>query len=490
MRRFLFTFCILAPSLCFAQSASPFRQFFFNPYLYNPGFTGINGTTEIYVAYRKQWINFNDGPTTMGVNLQYPTHKKVALGLNIISDETVALRNSTALATFAYVLPIADEQTLRFGISGGVGMNDLHLEEGEFDPNDPTIAKASQNNAYMDGNFGAVYTYKGLRIGFSLPHIFEGNQFSASDYNKVTVSSNSLGNRFYSASYRFQLGAGNIALEPYVLFNQRADKQNNWEAATLVHFKDKIWGGAAYHETNGLAFFLGMNVKNLFRFSYSYELPPVDKNFVNTSSHEIQLGLRLGKKRDPILTKKAANAQQQTLAQEEPSESNVKEETVEEAVTDPASATNGRNTAQNAAVVNSTNNADREAIADNTNETTTATPGKETAATTTATSIAPSETGKSEVKSTRKTSKPPMSFTLASGHYVVVGAFKIMDNALKYSMDLQRKGQGAPMVAISPKNSLYYVYIFSTYDIEEARRERNQYRLRRPFSEAWVLTID
>jgi hypothetical protein len=57
-------------------------------------------------------------------------------------------------------------------------------------------------------------------------------------------------------------------------------------------------------------------------------------------------------------------------------------------------------------------------------------------------------------------------------------------------MDLQRKGLGDPLVAISPKNNLYYVYIFSTYDIEEARKERNQYRLRRPFSEAWVLTID
>ena len=471
MKKLLFTLHLLAAVLvCSGQTASPFRQFFFNPYLYNPGFTGINGSTEIYLAYRKQWVNFNDGPTTMGLNLQYPTHKKVALGLNIITDEVVALRNTTALATFAYVLPISEDQSLRFGISGGVGMNDLHLEEGEFDANDPTIFNASQNNFYADGNFGAVYTYKGLRLGFSLPQIFESNRFTVDDFNKVGVSSSSLGNRFYSVSYKLPVGSGGIAVEPYLLYNQRADDQNSWEAATIVNVKDKIWGGAAYHETNGLAFFLGMNVKNLFRFSYSYELPPVDKDFVNTNSHELQLSLRLGKKRDPILTKKAAKVQQQSVAESPQKE---KEQTTsDDPLPEDAS---GHNAGAEAAVVGSVNQSGT-----NANST-------EPQATDADTKV---ETTTSTSSTVKKASKPPMSFTLATGHYVVVGAFKIMDNALKYSMELQGKGLAVPMVAISPKNNLYYVYIFSTYNVEEARKERNQYRVRRPFSEAWVLTID
>lgn len=472
MKRLLFTFCFLVSVLVSSgQSASPFRQFFFNPYLYNPGFVGVNGTSEIYLAYRKQWVNFNDGPTTMGLSLQYPTHKRVALGLNVTSDEVVALRNTTALLTFAYVLPLAEDQTLRFGISGGFGNNNLNLKEGEYDPNDPVILNAAQNNFYADGNFGAVYTFKGLRVGFSLPQIFKTNRFTSEDFSEVKVSATD--NQFYSVSYKFPIGSS-LALEPYVLYNNRVDGQNSWEAASLVHIKENLWAGASYHQTNGLGFFFGMNVKNLLRFSYSYELPPVSSTFINSSSHELQLSLRLGKKRDPILTKKAAKTQQQALAKEEKSATPKEEPVVEEDASKNTRTTNTQTSVDNAV--------NEPVVAENTEQV------QPINAETADNTVANSEN--TEVKTVRKTGKPPMSFTLARGHYVVVGAFKIMDNALKYSMEFQRKGIADPMVAISPKNGLYYVYIFSTYDLEEARRERNQYRLKRFFSEAWVLTID
>jgi hypothetical protein len=34
------------------------------------------------------------------------------------------------------------------------------------------------------------------------------------------------------------------------------------------------------------------------------------------------------------------------------------------------------------------------------------------------------------------------------------------------------------------------VYIFSTYDLEEARKVRNQYRWKNLFKEAWVFTME
>jgi hypothetical protein len=77
--------------------------------------------------------------------------------------------------------------------------------------------------------------------------------------------------------------------------------------ACLIHFKEVVWTGASYHNTQGLAFFFGMSFNNKFRFGYSYELPPTNTEFISTSSHELQLSLRVGEKK--ILARKPNNEQ-------------------------------------------------------------------------------------------------------------------------------------------------------------------------------------
>ncbi|HYG19112.1 MAG TPA: PorP/SprF family type IX secretion system membrane protein [Ohtaekwangia sp.] len=489
MKRILaLVFAIVSVQYCAGQTPAPFRQFFFNPYLFNPGYTGINGYSELYLVYRQQWVDFKDAPTTMGVNFQYPTKKRVSLGFSIVSDEVVALRNTSFTSTFAYAVPIAANQALRFGISGGVGMNDLNLKEGEYDPNDPTIINAAQNNFYVDGNFGAVYTNRGFRLGFALTRLFDTNGFSSKDFNEVEFSA--LDNRLYSVSYRFPVGAGGISLEPYFLYRESVDKLNAWEAASTVYFREKLWVGASYHETLGLGFFLGASIKDLFRFSYSYELPPMEKNFISSSSHELHMSLRLGKKKTPdvIITsrKTRAPAIDSTLiarGDEEPVEEGaVEEEGLDENLPAP-----------NALKADNTTNTDP---IQNDPLPPTVTPA------TTASTIQPREAAVTEVAPVKadssavaappakKTGRPARSFALAPGHYVVAGAFRIMDNAIRYSQELHGKGYGDATIAINPKNNLYYVYIFSSYDLDEARKIRNQYRVRRPFHEVWLFTME
>ncbi len=484
MRRFLgITFLFLVfYTVSFGQSASPFRQFYFNPYLSNPAFTGINGSPEVYLVYRKQWLNIKDAPTTMGVSFQYPTKKKVMLGLNIVTDEVVALRNTSVLATFVYALPLTPTQTLRFGLSGGVGANNLNLKEGEYDPNDPRIINAAQNNFYVDGNFGAVYTNKGFRLGFAFTQLFDGNRFSSQSLGEVKVSS--LNNRFYSIGYKFPVG-NSIAIEPYFLYRERADKQNSWEAASIVYIKEKLWLGASYHQTNGLGFFFGLSIKDLFKFGYSYELPPVNNALPGTSSHELQLSLRIGKKRAPL----AKKAPHQTLPPPVVT-------SITQPVPKPENATELEKPIdeRDQAKKEKQNNADpsEQLPMESEEETPILRKNNETSINPTpSTNRRDSDDIKpTEIKPIKSQSKPPRSFAIAKGNYVVAGAFKVMQNAMRYSQDLNLKGYLDVTVAINPKNNLYYVYIFSSYDIEEARKVRNQYKLKRPFSEVWLFTAE
>src|SRR6218665_196684 len=107
-------FVFVAFSISHAQSPGPYyRQFFFNPYVFNPAYVGINNQPEVNLIYRQQWVNFKDAPVTTGINIQVPTAGRVVLGANIFTEKQVLLRTSSFTATFGYVVPIDEKQTLR-----------------------------------------------------------------------------------------------------------------------------------------------------------------------------------------------------------------------------------------------------------------------------------------------------------------------------------------------------------------------------------------
>ncbi|MBA4057662.1 MAG: hypothetical protein C0490_23310, partial [Marivirga sp.] len=83
--------CIFLHLHVAAQNLPSFRQFYFNPFLFNPAFTGLNGFTEISLTHRQQWLNVTDAPVASGFNVQYPTYSRASFGFNLLTQEAVAL---------------------------------------------------------------------------------------------------------------------------------------------------------------------------------------------------------------------------------------------------------------------------------------------------------------------------------------------------------------------------------------------------------------
>jgi type IX secretion system PorP/SprF family membrane protein len=276
-----------------AQPVSTLRQFYFNPYISNPAFTGSDGRTEVTLVHRQQWINIEDAPTVSGVFFQYATSTRSSFGFNLASQETVALRNTTVNGSFAYRLSIGQTHEIHFGMSAGVGFDDLHLE-GDYS-NDPTILNAAASNAYLDGSFGLLYVLGKLEVGFALPTLFNRPYFSPSTLGESSFTQ--LKNQFYSLSYSFDLGDGTWSIEPCFLYRMNRDQQNTWEGNVLIYYEEKIWFGTSYNVSLGMGFFAGILIKDRFRLGYGYELPPFEGELTNTSSHEVRIGVRLGNKK-------------------------------------------------------------------------------------------------------------------------------------------------------------------------------------------------
>ncbi|MGC3943214.1 MAG: hypothetical protein QM762_01535 [Chryseolinea sp.] len=45
-------------------------------------------------------------------------------------------------------------------------------------------------------------------------------------------------------------------------------------------------------------------------------------------------------------------------------------------------------------------------------------------------------------------------------------------------------------IALNPKNNFYYVFIASSTNIDDARKKRNEYKLKNLFKEAWLFTME
>jgi type IX secretion system PorP/SprF family membrane protein len=450
---------VLFPLSLVAQNHGPlFKQFGFNPYPFNPAFAGINNQAELNLSYRKQWVNFQDAPATAGLNLQIPTSDRVVLGVNILSDKQVLLKNHSLLASFVYVLPITEDQTLRFGISGGIGMNGLNLSAEEMNTNDPVIMNASGTNYYADGNFGVVYTYGGLKLGAALTSIFKSASFSEETFNKFSMSN--LKNRFYSASYRFNAGVSeNMGIEPYLLFQETNDGiQDYWEAGVLTHFDNKLSIGASYSQNNILALLLGITVKDKLRVSYSYEFPPLNQSsLLSASSHEFQLNLRFGKELSP--PSKVSRLYRKYTRYKGPGKNYTKKPVV-------------KNPAKNK---HNMHDAEKEKIT-----------AKDTVL----------NVAKDESSYTKQ--EPPVNMTSVDSlseslpankelYCVVVGAFSAESRALAMARKLLYEGLYVQI--ISDAKQMFYVYVFASHNLEEARNTRDKYRRKIAFQDAWIFTV-
>jgi type IX secretion system PorP/SprF family membrane protein len=417
-------FCSL---VAMGQNAPAFRQFYFNPFSFNPAFAGIDGYTKVSLSYRKQWLGFSEAPTGTGFSVEYPTSNKISFGFNLVSSEIVALRSTTMQTTFAYRVPLAANHFIFFGLSGILGSNKLIINDSDY-TNDPTILSAGHGNFYADANFGVAYEWSGLRAGFALPKLVNQKYFGA--LAKESSSLAQFRNQLYSVSYK--LKASNFLIEPYALYRLSQDFQDWWEATTVLYYKEKVWLGGSYNSTQGLGFFLGIEIKEKFRFGYSYELPSVDKQFISTSSHELQLQIKLGKKRSYKWETKYGKPQEQPKGVEQ-----TEIEPVVSAKELPDTITVG-----NDPVV---------------------------------------------VKGETSTPVQPI---LTKGFYIVANMSEDIEYAQRLRQRLIGLGNSGTQIALNPNDGLNYIYVFYSLDLEECNRTAKQLKRKEGTRSVWILRVD
>ncbi|HAA13177.1 MAG TPA: hypothetical protein DCE41_16400, partial [Cytophagales bacterium] len=296
-----------------AQENSLFSHAYINPYFYNPAFAGSQGGATIYGVYRQQFVGINGAPQTTAITYHQPIGEKIGVGAYALNDSRGLLNTASFLGTFVYQVELTRDQSLRMGISTGVGSNSIDLTG--TNPDDPAILNALGSSFYLEGQAGIVWSGYNATVGASIPSLFGTNFATDQTFTMPTLAA--FGKYIFSGSYRLNFGKQGLnkykyTLEPTVLYRLLENQPDQFEVASLFWFNDIGWIGANYrHNGGGVHGTIGMDFRGALKVGYTFELGLNNQVSNNLLTHEVVLGYNFSRQLKKQTSAVLANRREQ-----------------------------------------------------------------------------------------------------------------------------------------------------------------------------------
>lgn len=420
----------------YGQQTPIYSQFYLNPYVYNPAYAGNEGRSVAFLSYRKQWIGIDGAPETSTLSFHTPMKRNIALGGQVYYDKRSLLKSTAISLSFTYKALFDEEQWISFGITGGVSMNNIQLDNIN-DPailSDPALYDLVDNNLSPTASFGFNYHIKGFNLGLSLPSLFKREVVGVEQFS--TVELDPVKNYTLMANYKFPLAQGNVSLEPHLLYRVTETLPNQWEALAVIHLMDLVWVGGSYRQDYGATALLGMNVKDFMSVGYAYEFANILVDGIPDGTHEILLKINLGKPKEFTKRVKVEPSGNRNARFYSDGGNDLYIETNPVARTRPQE------------------NTDSESPVDN-----------------------------SDIDSNYQEEMAP-------GHYVILKSFDSFESAYQYWADVINNYGYRASFGYSSRDDSYYVYLFQSKDYQQTEIELEKARLLELFEDAYSLEID
>ncbi|HEX8060536.1 MAG TPA: type IX secretion system membrane protein PorP/SprF, partial [Cyclobacteriaceae bacterium] len=270
-------------------------------------------------------------------------------------------------------------------------------------------------------------------------------------------------------------------IEPYIIYRLNTTLPSQFEVATIVHLKNKVWFGGSYKQNFGISAMAGLHMGKNSTFGYSYSLKNPGQNSIPFASHEIQLAFLFGSRKK--------NTTMYSFVQTE----------IEKIKKTPAQLAAEKKAkqaeeARKAEIAKQNQVKKQDSIANVKRIAEIERKQQEEKATLEAQrqqrikdSIEVAKNTVPERHETVKRGNHPKE--LKSSNYIIVGAFRTEANARNYDAQLVKLGYPEAQYGFVTSRNIWYVWIAQAGDIEEARTIRGKYRESSVFKDAWLLTV-
>jgi type IX secretion system PorP/SprF family membrane protein len=270
-----------------AQYEPMYAQYYQNQLVNNPAFTGFRNTLATDFSIRKQWMGFEGAPTTNFIAAHSPLNNtKTSLGAYIHQWQAGPLNYSHVSASYSHIVRIHDRMLLSLGMNVGVMTHKIPLDEMVLlDSGDPYFQNPLYREVMPTTGVGAVLFTPLFYVGLSKPSIVLA---------KINLEDNAFTN-INPLGHLYAMGG--ISLPEFSDIKTKISLLGRWASNgtfvldnTIQMFYDDIIGvGFTYRPGNSGSAMLSLQASKNWGFTYTYDFPLAQTNYVLYGSHEITI---------------------------------------------------------------------------------------------------------------------------------------------------------------------------------------------------------
>lgn len=312
---------LLAARQGYAQQNIQFTQYIFNSISVNPAYAGYKEEWFAQVGLRSQWANWPGAPRTGSLSVDGvldPQSKRHGVGLQFTADKLGAQSATSVYASYAMRLQLDDRDARRLALGVAVGGTQYGLDGSKLqavNPQDEAIPPGYMSSWNPDIRLGVYYSSPKLYVGLAVQDLFaNGDRHDAMRFNQNSLES------LYRTSNAYLIAGGLIALEeglhlrPSLLVKDDFKGPTSLDVNAMFIFQGRFWIGAGYRtrarlfdrpyydqsplkltSMNAITGIAQIYASNNLRIGYSYDFMINQMQGLQSGTHEITLGLTLGR---------------------------------------------------------------------------------------------------------------------------------------------------------------------------------------------------
>jgi type IX secretion system PorP/SprF family membrane protein len=286
------------------QQVPQYTQYVFNHFSINPAVAGSKDCLDVRLGYRKQWVGFENAPTTSWASLHGVIKQKGkpyqknrhGIGAFVEADDTGPIGYTQFLLAYAYHIQMAKDTYFAMGFFGGVKQFKLDVADLTLDNYTDPVLDSRGSGMVLPVISPGVWMYsKSGWAGLSL-HQSLGNPIP-----DVGTDSRLTRHFLLSGGYRYKFSKS-FALVPSTLFKISPASPVAVDVNALVEWKRKLGFGIGYRNVDAVAFMLKVPFLSYFSFGYSYDVTTSKLRVASSNTHEFILAIYPCKAEDPNKT--------------------------------------------------------------------------------------------------------------------------------------------------------------------------------------------
>ena len=288
-------------AVLYGQQSAQYSLFGLNPWVYNAGVGGMDGSLVGTAQVRKQWLGMVGSPLSMGFNVHAPIdYLSSGVGLGLERDVLGAYRFLSVQLAYNYFIPLAGGRlalggSARFwqqSLEGSLLRTPDGIYEGlGINHNDVLLPLGRQSGRALTADAQVFYRRGGFWAGFSMRNLTEPTL----ELEGVLIQrSRQVRGYFAMLGNRFAMGtAGDWVLEPMGLLKV---EMGQWqpEVQVWLHYREQFFMGLGYRgydvwSQDALVVTAGWSAGRHYRLAYAYDLGLSALRGFHSGSHELVL---------------------------------------------------------------------------------------------------------------------------------------------------------------------------------------------------------